>query len=95
VARIERRRGGDPRLASRTGRLSRRYFASPAECFARGFEQYAAEVLGEPSVLCGERSRYREDPIFLEDVPPFVHEYYRCALEGGEPGGIDRRRLRR
>ena len=82
VGRIESRNEGDPRLAKRKGRLTRGYFSSPAECFARGFEQFVAEVLGEPSLLVAERKKYREDPLFLEDPPPFLFDYYHRALEG-------------
>jgi hypothetical protein len=82
VERIDARVEGDPRLAKRTGRLTRGYFASPAECFARGFEQFVAEALEEPSVLVAERKKYRDDPLFLEDPPPFLFDYYRRAIEG-------------
>jgi hypothetical protein len=80
---------GDPRLSRGGGRLSWNYFATPLECFARAFEQWASEVLPRPSVLVGDPGRYRSDPLFLEEVPLALDTYFRGVLSEGpqeDPG---------
>ncbi|MGQ9589330.1 MAG: hypothetical protein ACUVYA_03435, partial [Planctomycetota bacterium] len=94
LERMRERAGGDPRLAHRSGRLSWGYFASAPECFARTFEQFAAEALGRPTALVHDASRYRSDPLFFPELPQEAFAYFartlaegpraRSALFGGE-----------
>jgi len=81
--RLDRAPVGDPRIAGRNGRLTRAYFASPSECFARAFEQCAAEWIPPGGTLSAEKDRYRGDPLFLPDPPPRVLGYYARILQAG------------
>jgi hypothetical protein len=81
VARLEALGPGDPRLGrGPRSRLSYLYFASPTECFARAFEQYAAETMPWPTSLAGTRERYREDPLFLAAPPTYFFDYFERLL---------------
>ncbi len=62
------------------GRVSGKYYASESECFARAFEQLAAELLPEPCTLTRERTWYRGDPFFFEAVPLSLLDYFRGVL---------------
>jgi hypothetical protein len=83
LERLHRVPESDPRICRQHGRLTRAYFASPSECFARAFEQCAAEWLHPGGTLAGERERYRADPLFLPEPSPAVLEYYRRLLGAG------------
>jgi hypothetical protein len=80
VAAMRRIPPGDPRVASRRGRLTWTYFASSSECFARSFEQSAAELLGQRTLLARGREDYQRDPLFFERVPPGLIDLFRTVL---------------
>jgi hypothetical protein len=88
LSQMEGRAKDDPRLRGKKGRLSWRYFTSPAECFARAFEQYVSEVLPSPSSLVGEPARFRADPLFFQEIPPALGEYFSALLAGGHEQAI-------
>jgi hypothetical protein len=85
------RQGGwaDPRVSSKKGRLSWRYFASRSECFARAFEQFVAEILPAPCSLVREPSLYREDCLFFDVIPESLVDYFRSALASAERGSAN------
>lgn len=74
---------GDYRLGQGRGRISWRYFSSRAECFARAFEQYASELLPQPSCLVGRPERYRQDPLFFGELSMDIRRYFRQILLDG------------
>lgn len=80
VTQMDRRGKDDARLKGKSGRLSWSYFTSPAECFARAFEQFVSELLPAPSSLVGEAAKFRQDPFFFEDVPGPLAEYFSALL---------------
>lgn len=73
----------DPRLSDGRGRLSWRYFAGRAECFARAFEQLVSEVVPGPSSLAGEPSRYRSDPLYFREIPSGLADRMLDLLRAG------------
>lgn len=80
VAAMRRIPPGDPRVASRRGRLTWSYFASSPECFARSFEQSAVELLSRTTLLARGREDYQRDPFFFERVPPGLIDFFRTVL---------------
>jgi hypothetical protein len=83
LARMRAEGGGDPRLSGGRGRLSWRYFATRAECFARSFEQFVAEMVPAPSALVGAPGRYRSDPLFFRELPADLMGRFLSVLRVG------------
>ena len=69
-----------PQLKGGKGRLTWSYFASPTECFARVFEQFAAEHFPFGSSLLRTREAYRCDALFFEALPLGLVDYFRFVL---------------
>ena len=80
LERMKRDGQDDPRLFERSGRISWRYFSSPRECFARLFEQLAAEVLPRGTSVVLPPDAYRGDPLFLTAIPPGLIDYFQALL---------------
>lgn len=86
ISRMLQEGQGDPRLSRGRGRCSWSYFTSRQECFARAFEQWAAERLGEPSSLLGAPERYRSDVLFFREVPGGLGRYFETLVARGPAG---------
>jgi hypothetical protein len=68
-----------------------RYYTSPAECFARAFEQCTAELLPQPSAVVRGLERYRASPLFLPYVPGGLIDFFRRVLARPPAPGIQAR----
>jgi hypothetical protein len=88
AASLDGRAADDPPLGGAGGRATRRYYASASECFARAFEQTAADALPEPCSLARARAEYRADPFFLESMPPGMADYLLGILQAAPAAGI-------
>lgn len=86
---LKRRMTAAPRLLARLrgarGRVSWRYYSSPSECFARAFEQLAAECLVAPTSAVKRPEALRADELYFPQLPEGIEAYFREVVRSACP----------